>query len=143
MRSFLNAHRDRLPQDRTVFLNVDRVGSGAVRYTRREGALLALRCHQQLVALCDQIAEDDGDDGARAIVSRSASDASAAGSAGFPAITVTCRDRVDYASGRVDEQVLERAEAFCAELIERLDAEVGPGIAAPVEATAVSQPEAT
>jgi hypothetical protein len=143
MRAFLKAHRDRLPQDRTVFLNIDRVGSGTVRYTRREGALLALRCHPQLVALCSQIAEDEGDDGARPIVSRSAGDGSAAGSAGFPAITVTCRDRFDYASARVDEQALERAEAFCAELIERLDAEVGPSIVAPVEATALSEPEAT
>jgi hypothetical protein len=143
MRAFLKAHRDRLPPDRTVFLNVDQVGSGAVRYTRREGALLALRCHAQLVALCDQIAEDEDDDGARPIVSRSASDGSAAGSAGFPAITVTCRDRLDYATGRVDERALERAEAFCAELIERLDAEVGPSIVAPAEATALSEPEAT
>jgi hypothetical protein len=76
-------------------------------------------------------------------VSRSASDASAAGAAGFPAVTITCRDRFDYASGRVDEQALDRAEAFCAELIERLDAEVGPSIVAPVDATALSEPEAT
>ena len=57
------------------------------------------------------------------------------------ALTVTCRDRLDYASGRVDEAALERAEAFLVELIERLDAEVGPSIAAPVEATALSEPD--
>ena len=65
MRAFLKRHRDQLAQDRTVFLNVDRVGSGSVRYTRREGALLTLRCHAQLVALGDQIAEDDDDASAR------------------------------------------------------------------------------
>jgi hypothetical protein len=43
----------------------------------------------------------------------------------------------------VDERALERAEDFCVELIERLDAEVGPSIVAPVEATALSEPEAT
>ena len=102
---------------------------------------VTLRSHPQLVALCDQIAEDDDDAGP--IVSRSASDASAATAAGFAAITVTCRDRLDYASGRVDERALERAEDFCVELIERLDAEVGPSIVAPVEATALSEPEAT
>jgi hypothetical protein len=144
MRAFLKQHRDRLAPDRTVFLNVDQVGSGEPRYTRREGALLALRSHQQLVALCDQIAEDEGDDRRTLpIVSRAASDASAAGAAGFPAVTITCRDRLDYASRLVDEQALERAGAFCGELIERLDAEVGPSIVAPVEATALSEPEAT
>jgi hypothetical protein len=143
MRAFLRRHRP--PRDTTVLLNIERVGSGAVRYTRREGALLTLRSHPQLVALCDQIAEDDDRDafGAGPIVNRSASDAAAASAAGIPALTVTCRDRIDYASGRVDEQALERAEGFCLELIERLDAEVGPSIVAPVEATALSEPEAS
>jgi hypothetical protein len=139
MRAFLRRHRDRLRADTTVFLNIDEVGSGAVRYARREGALLTLRSHPQLISLCDQIAEDD--ESAEPTVSRSASDASAATAAGFPALTVTCRERLDYASGRVDERTLEAAEGFCAELIERLDAEVGPSIAAPVEATALSESE--
>jgi hypothetical protein len=139
MRAFIKRHPD-LARDTTVFLNLDQVGSGDVRYARREGALVTLRAHPQLVTLCDDIAED-GDAGP--IVSRSASDASAATAAGFAAITVTCRDGLDYASGRVDERALERAEEFCVELIERLDAEVGPSIVAPVDATALSEPEAT
>ncbi len=126
MRAFLERHRERLAGDRTVFLNVDTVGSGQVRFTRREGALLMLRSHPQLVALCEQIVEDGSD--AQPLVIRAASDASAAGAAGLPAITVTCRDRLDYASGRVDEQALQRTERFCAELIERLDAELGPSL---------------
>jgi hypothetical protein len=139
MRAFLKRHPD-LPRDSTVFLNLDQVGSGDVRYARREGALVTLRSHPQLVALCGDIAEDSD---AAPIVSRSASDASAATAAGFAALTVTCRDQLDYASGRVDERALDRAEEFCVELIERLDAEVGPSIVAPVEATALSEPEAT
>jgi hypothetical protein len=139
MRDFLERHPE-LARDTTVFVNVDQVGSGEVRYTRREGALLTLRSHPQLVGLCDDIA--DGDD-AGPIVSRSASDSSAATAAGFAAIAVTCRDRLDYASGRVDEAALDRAEWFCVELIEYLDADVGPSIVAPVEATALSEPEAT
>ena len=134
MRAFLERHD--LPRDTTVFINVDQVGSGTVRYTRREGALVTLRTHPQLRTLCEGI-----DDDATAIVARSASDASAATGAGFAALTVTCRDRLDYASGRVDEAALERAEAFVVELIERLDAEVGPSIVAPVEATALSEPD--
>jgi hypothetical protein len=39
----------------------------------------------------------------------------------------------------VDEEALARAEGFCAELIRRLDAEIGPDLAAPVEETALSE----
>jgi hypothetical protein len=133
MRAFRKRHT--LPRHHTVLLNVDRVGSGEVRYTRREGALFTQRSHPQLTALCEQIVEDDLD--AAPLTSRTASDASAAED--YATITVTCRDRLDYASGRVDERALERAEAFCAELIERVDAELGPSLAAPVEATALSE----
>lgn len=139
IRAFLPRHG--LAHGETVVLNLDQVGSGAVRYTRREGALLTLKSHPQLQAICAEIAEDH--DGVGPIVSRSASDGSAATGAGYAAITVTCQERPDYTSGRVDEAALERAEHFCVELIERLDAEVGPSIAAPVEATALSDPEPT
>src|SRR4051794_2750201 len=133
MRAFRKRHA--LPHRHTVFLNVDRVGSGQVRYTRREGALFTQRSHPQLTALCEQIVEGELD--AAPMVSRAASDASAAED--YATVTITCRDRLDYASGRVDESALERAEAFCAELIERIDAELGPSLAAPVEATALSE----
>ena len=132
--SFLDRHD--LPRNSTVFLNVDQVGSGAVRYARREGALVTLKTHPQLLSLSEGIDED-----ALPIVNRTVGDGAAATGKGFAAITVTCRDRLDYASGRVDEAALERAEAFLVELIERLDAEVGPNIAAPVEATALSEPD--
>jgi hypothetical protein len=137
MRAFLKRHE--LPRDHTVFLNVDRVGSGDVRYTRREGALFTQRSHPQLTALCEQIVEDELD--AAPLTSRAASDASAAGAAGYAALTVTCRDSGNYASGRVAEESLEKAEAFCAELVERIDAELGPSLAAPVEETALSEPQ--
>ena len=136
MRSFLKQHV--LPRDHTVFLNVDRVGSGDLRYTQREGALFTQRSHPQLTGLCEQIVEDELE--AAPLTSRVASDASAAGTKRYAAVTVTCRDRGDYASGRVAGGSLERAEAFCAELIERIDAELGPSLAAPVEATALSEP---
>jgi hypothetical protein len=132
--SFIDRHD--LAHDSTVFLNVDQVGSGAVRYTRREGALVTMKTHPQLLSLSEEI-----DDDARPIVNRAVSDGAAATGRGFAAITITCRDRLDYASGRVEEAALERTEAFLVELIERLDAEVGPSIAAPVEATALSEPD--
>ena len=132
--SFIDRHD--LAHDSTVFINVDQVGSGEVRYTRREGALVAPKTHPQLLSLSEGI-----DDDALPIVNRAAGDGPAATGRGFAAITITCRDRLDYASGRVDEAAIERAEAFLVELIERLDAEVGPSIAAPVEATALSEPD--
>jgi hypothetical protein len=132
--SFIDRHD--LAHDSTVFLNVDQVGSGAVRYTRREGALVTMKTHPQLLSLSEEI-----DDDALPIVNRAVSDGAAATGRGFAAITITCRDRLDYASGRVEEAALERAQAFLVELIERLDAEVGPSIAAPVEATALSEPD--
>ncbi len=125
------AFRERhdLPHDSTVFLSLDKVGSGEVRYTGREGALLTTKTHPQLTALADD---------ATPLVSRSTGDASAA--TGYAAITVTCRDRLDYASGRVHQEALEQAEAFCLELIDRLDEEVGPSLADPPEETALSEP---
>ena len=143
-RAFLKRHKRELGRERTVVLNLDAVGSGTVRYTSREGPLVAIKSHPQLVQLCHSIAEDDEDEnafGARPIVNRSPSDGYAARSAGLPAITISCRGRLDYAPARVDSEAIERAEGFCAELIRRLDAEVGPELAAPVEETVLSEAE--
>jgi Iap family predicted aminopeptidase len=143
-RSFLRRHKRELRGGQTVVLNLDAVGSGTVRYTSREGPFLAVKSHPQLVQLCQGIAEDDEDEnafGARPIVNRSPSDGYAARSAGLPAITISCRGRLDYVPGRVDAEAIERAEGFCAELIRRLDAEVGPDLAAQPEETVLSEAE--
>ena len=137
MRGFLRRHRRSLDSTRTVFVNLDEVGAGSVRYTQREGALLAVHSHVQLVEICDEIAEDDehGSFGARPLVNRTQSDGAAARAAGYPAITVTCRNVLDYApnhhqatdtAGRVQGAALERALGFCGELLDRLDAQLGP-----------------
>jgi hypothetical protein len=143
-RAFLKRHKRDLGRERTVVLNLDAVGSGTVRYTSREGPLLAIRSHPQLVQLCQAIADDDEDEnafGARPIMNRSPSDGYAARSAGLPAITISCRGRLDYVPARVDAEAIERAEDFCAELIRRLDAEVGPDLAAQAEETVLSEHE--
>jgi Peptidase family M28 len=143
-RAFVKSHKSDLARERTVVLNLDAVGSGTVRYTSREGPLVAIRSHPQLVRLCQGIAEDDEDEnafGARPIVNRSPSDGYAARSAGLPAITISCRGRLDYIPARVDADAIERAEGFCAELIRRLDAEVGPDLAAQPEETVLSEAE--
>jgi len=139
MRAFLKRRRKRLSKERTVFVNVDEVGAGTVRYSRREGLLLTAATHVQLADICEQIAEDDDEGvfGARPFVSRSPSDGYAARSAGFPAITIGCRNAIGYAPDhhlptdtpdRVEDQALERAFGFCCELVERLDAAIGPDL---------------
>jgi len=128
MRAFVRRHRGGLPRDRTVFMNLDEVGSGSPCFGLREGPLLAGRAHAQLTRLCE-------DAGARPVAIRAASDAFAARYAGYPAITVTCRDEHGRASfhhrhGDLPENVepaaLAGAEELCVELAEGLDATVGP-----------------
>ena len=141
MRAFLRRHRKELGIETTVFINLDEVGDGDVRYTRREGPVITHRSHVQLVDLCEEIAEDDaaGDNvfGARALTLRTMSDAYRARSAGFPAITITCRNELDYVARHhqqtdtpdaLDDHSLDAAYAFCGELIERLDAVIGPDL---------------
>jgi hypothetical protein len=128
MRTFVKRHRAELGPARTVVMNLDDVGAGTVRWTRREGALVTLRSHVQLTGPCEALAEDDEDARARALVNRAPSDGYAARAVGLPAITISCRNELDYAPERLDLESLRRAEAFCAELIVRLDAELGPNL---------------
>jgi hypothetical protein len=110
MRPFLKRHRP--DKQRTVFLNFDQVDAAGVGYTRKEGPLLRARSHVQLVEICDEIVEDDdGAFDARGRVGRVASDGYVARMAGYPSITISCE---------------EAAFGFCCELIERLDAGIGP-----------------
>ena len=123
MRAWLRRHRGQLDRERAAVINVDGVGSGPVRFARREGPLLARRAHPQLLRICEEIAEDDGDGGAydaRPNAARERTDASVARARKLPAITLSCEGQEVTAEG------LERMRAFCRDLIERLDAEVAP-----------------
>lgn len=137
MRAWLRQHRAELDPRRTIFLGVDEVGRGTVRYARKEGFVLASPYHPALVELCDEIAEEEESYGARSIVSRSASDPLAARTRRFPAIAISCRNALDYVphhhlptdtADRIDPDALERAHDFCAELIELIDERLGPEI---------------
>jgi hypothetical protein len=142
MRAFARRHKRELDPIRTIVLNVDEVGAGTIRYAAKEGPVLALRQHTRLVALCDQIAEEDaeaGRYGARRIVARRAGDAYAARAGGIPAITVSCAGTLDRAPHHhrptdtpdaIDEHALDRAFGFCSELVELIDEKIGPDIAA-------------
>jgi hypothetical protein len=139
MRAWMRGHRRELRSTTTAFLCVDEVGVGTVRYRRREGFVIALSAHRDLVALCDRIAsEDEEDDGryrARPLVYRSAGDGYHARARGFPAITVSCANALDYAPhhhratdtpDNLDAAALERAFGFCSELVELIDERIGP-----------------
>jgi hypothetical protein len=110
MRAFIKTHRGQFARDRTVVLDVDKVGSGEVHVTKKEGPLLTVRSHPQLVALMD----------APTLVNREPSDGYAAASAQLPAITVTCDGE------RLEEDTLTKVEEFCVEFAERLDEELSP-----------------
>lgn len=140
MRGWLKRHKAELDRQRTIFVNVDTVGHGTVRWGRREGFVLPTKAHPQLVELCREIAEDDEEDRfeARAVVSRSTSDGHLARARGFPALSISCLGPLDYAQNmhqpsdtadRVDPEALARAFGFCSELIDRLDRQTGPQLA--------------
>jgi hypothetical protein len=154
MREWLKRHRKELDSARTIFLNVDKAGTGTVRYTTREGFVLTYAYHPTLVGLCEQIAEEDAEEnryGARPVKSRSATDATAARARRFPAISISCLNALDYEPHQhqpsdvvenVDPQALERAFGFCSELIELIDERVGRDLAAAGEDEATELSEA-
>lgn len=129
MREWMRRHRRELDPERTVFVNVDMAGSGTVRWMTKEGLAVGMRYHPELIRLCEQ----DGE--GRGMVSRNATDALVARAAGFPAITITSRNALDYAPhwhqptdtpDRLEPEALDRTYEFCARLLERLDENVGP-----------------
>jgi hypothetical protein len=142
MREWMRLHRADLDPTSAIFLNVDTVGSGTVRWARREGPILGAQPHPRLRALCAQIAAEDAGEGrygARPVRIASVNDAVAVRRRRLPAITVTCRDAHDDAAelhrqtdtpDRIEDAALDRAFGFCSELIELIDEEIGPDVAA-------------
>ena len=139
MRAWLRRHRRELDRERTVFVDVDKVGAGEARYARKEGVVLPLPYDRRLLALCREIADAGGGDvpryGARPYVARTAGDGAAARARGFAAVSIACLNELGYVPGyhgpddtpaAIEDAALERAFAFCSELLERIDAELGP-----------------
>jgi uncharacterized membrane protein YhaH (DUF805 family) len=122
-RAWMRRHRSEIDAERTIFVNVQAAGTGTPRWIEKEGPAVAMRYHPTLVELCEGIGEGRG------IVSREATSALAARTAGFPAITITARNALDYAPERVDPDALEGIYEFCGALLERLDESVGSELA--------------
>jgi peptidase M28-like protein len=151
MRAWLRRHRRDLDRRRTIFVDLDKVGAGTVRYARREGLILPLGYDPQLLELCERIAREDREEeggpayDARTYVARTAGDAAAARLKRFRAVSVACLDELGLAAGyhgeddlpeAIEDAALERAFWFCSELIERIDAEIGPELEARPEPAA-------
>jgi peptidase M28-like protein len=108
MRAFLQTHRKQFSPGETVVLNIDGVGGGELRQTKKEGPLLTVRSHPQLTG----VFESDPFTG------HEPSDGYAAASAGLPSVTFA------GTGDRLEEDTLAEAEEACVELVERLDEEL-------------------
>jgi hypothetical protein len=105
MRSFLQTHRKQLNPSETVVINIDAIGGGELRETKKEGPLLTVRSHPQLTGNL----ESDP------FVNREASDGYAAASAGLPSVTFA------GTTDRLEEDNLTKTEEVCVRLIEEID----------------------
>jgi hypothetical protein len=127
MRSFVRRHKKELDPSNTVFLNIDTVGHGTVRWQSKSGFILPLAFHPTLIEMCKEL-------DARGIKSRSITDAYTARAGGYPAMSIGCLNAMDYVPtyhqhadtpDSIDPEALERAFEFCSRLIELIDERIG------------------
>lgn len=127
MAGWLKRRRNELDRQSTAVVAIGPTGDGPVRYSRREGAVISQRSHTDLVRLSRDVGEDAAGRGSasdvRPYVARESSNAARAISRGLPSITVSTAG-----AEPAHEDALERLHVFVRELIERLDAEVGPSL---------------
>jgi hypothetical protein len=132
MRNWIRRNREELDPEATAVIAIDMAGYGTPHFATKEGLIFGTRFHPTLVELADGI------DGAEPYVSRSLSDAYQARAEGLPALRVSSlpgsgvpphyhlpSDTPDL----LDRDALDRTYEFCCELIERIDAEIGPRLA--------------
>jgi len=109
MRAFLQTHRKQFKPSETIVLNIDGVGGGELRETKKEGPLLTVKSHPQLTGNLDS----------DPFVNRDPSDGYAAASAGLPSVTFA------GTTDRLEEDNLNEAEEACVRLVEEIDEELG------------------
>jgi Zn-dependent M28 family amino/carboxypeptidase len=141
MRWFVRRHKKELDPGSTIFLNIDAVGHGTVRWQSKSGFVFPLAFHPTLIGLCKELDE-------RGIASRSITDAYAARAGGYPAISIGCTGAMDYVPTyhqhsdtpeHVDPEALDRAFNFCAGLIELIDERIGPDLERDTPETVLSE----
>jgi len=109
MRAFLQTHRMQFAPGETIVINVDAVGGGELRETKKEGPLLTVKSHPQLTGNLES----------EPFVNREPSDGYAAASAGLPSVTFA------GTTDRLEEDNLTETEEVCVRLIEEMDEELG------------------
>ncbi len=138
MREWVKANKRHLDPQNTIFLGIDNVGAGTIRFAEREGWAVQSRYHPRLLEFAREVAEDVDDYGARGISDRTASSVNLARSAGFPALAIGARGAMDYSPTwhnaddtvkRIDPASVGRAIDFTADLIELIDERIGPDLA--------------
>ncbi|HEX6460753.1 MAG TPA: DUF4910 domain-containing protein [Thermoleophilaceae bacterium] len=144
-RAWVKRHKKELDPSSTIFLNIDTVGHGTVRWQTKSGLIFPLSFHPALVELCEELGERHN---ARGVASRSVSDAYSARAAGLPAISIGCLNAMDYVPTyhqhsdtpeSIDPESLDRAFEFCRELIELIDERIGVDLARDTPETVLSE----
>jgi hypothetical protein len=108
MRAFLQSHRKELKPGETVVLNLDDIGGGDLRPTKKEGPLLTVKSHPRLI---DAIEGEP-------FANHEPSDGYAAASARLPSVTIA------GTTDRLEEDNLTEVEESCARLVEELEEEL-------------------
>ena len=134
IREWLRAHERELDPRRTIFLNIDEAGYGTVRYTTGAGRALAGPDTPTLLELCDEARDQEPDATAEPMPGLGLADAGVAAQHGYGAIRIACLPQPTFAPeyhrptdtpDRLEPAALERAFAFCSQLIELIDTRLG------------------
>lgn len=134
MRSYLRAHRRELDRERTIFLCVDAVGGGDVRFETAAGWAVSFNLDRRMTELAAAVAEADRDRArryrARPLAHGIAGDSLPPRLRRLRSIGITCLDAEGHAPRshqptdtpeRLDPEALDRAHDFALELILALD----------------------
>jgi hypothetical protein len=155
MREWMRAHDEELDPRRTVFVNVDSVGSGTVRFVGAEGFVILYQHDLRLVRLSESIARSGDRDEVdpKPHILRLGTDGVLPPMRGFSSITICCTDehgripayhRQFDTADRIDQQAVGRAIEFVEELVRQIDHELVPSMLPSLELSqAAAAPGAT
>lgn len=134
MRDWMRKRRSQLKRKLHLFVNLDTVGNGGVRYVTGEGFVGSYQHDRHMIELCESIAQELP---AAPQTLRIGTDGVLPAIGGHPSITICCLDEDDRAPhvqtaedvpGNVDRAAVERAAGFAEALIRDLNAEIpAPG----------------
>jgi hypothetical protein len=112
MRDWLKSHRKQLDPEATAVISIDDIRGGEPAYAVKEGPIFASRMHPTLGEIASEA-------GGSSYESREISDAYLTRSAGLPTLRISTTEPGD---GEALPAVVE----FTSNLLERIDAEIGP-----------------